>query len=489
MTKGSQMRRVPAPAAALGLGLVLGWAVGVRPAGAQEADAAKDEGPEVHALAVRPAAEPVPSLRYRLVPLESELNPGDAAPVYLRLGLEQREEAIRQIGDNSARWLEAPMDEFPVEEARQFVDRWGTRLRQVYFAARRADCDWAYTLPEEREEVINILLPDAQGLRNWARLVALKARAEIAEGKTGEAIETIQTGLAFARHVARGPFLINRLVGLAIANSMLDRVEELMARPDAPNLYWALTALPDPLIDFREAYANEQKIVDWMFPELTDLDAERTPAEWDARLARLFDRMAGMEEEYSRFEKTFRPALRGLALAAFRARLLPEARAFLEERRGSAEGLAEAEMILRYIAGRVAEVRDLSIRPTYLPYAQARALYASGEREEAAHAFDGAPLAVFGQLLASVHRAQGSQARAQRRIAALRAVEAIRMYAASHDGAPPERLDAVEAVPVPRDPTTGEPFAYRREGDAAILSSPAPGDGGPALEYRITIAK
>ena len=38
-------------------------------------------------LVVSPAAEPVPALKYRLLPSYADLNPGDAAPIYLRIRL------------------------------------------------------------------------------------------------------------------------------------------------------------------------------------------------------------------------------------------------------------------------------------------------------------------------------------------------------------------------------------------------------------------
>ena len=79
-----------------------------------------------------------------------------------------------------------------------------------------------------------ILLPDTQSMRAWVRLIALKARVEVAEGKLDQALGTIETGLAFGRHVSEGPFLINSLVGIAICNSMLDRLEELIDQPGRP---------------------------------------------------------------------------------------------------------------------------------------------------------------------------------------------------------------------------------------------------------------
>lgn len=445
--------------------------------------------PEPKVLNVHPAAEPVPSLKYRLFPMESERNPGDAAPVYLRLAWEMRDEAGEQVRTKADDWLARPIDAFPVDEAREFVDGWSTRLRQLHFAARRQSCDWAYTIPEQREESISILLPDAQGLRIWFRLLPVKARLEIVEGRYDDAVETIQTGMGFARHVGEGPFLINGLVGTAMANETLDRVEELIARPDAPNLYWALTVLPEPMIDYRGAVANEQKVVEWMFPELTDLDAPRTPAEWDARLARLFERLGRVTSQFIDYGIDYKPTLKGLDLDAFRARLLPEAKTYLKAHRDAIEGLDDAQTIVRYAAARVAELRDVTYRPTYLPYAQARAFYESDSYQKATKALEGTPLAILGGLQVSNRQGHASQTVMQRRIEALRAVEALRMYAASHDGTLPETLDAVEAVPVPADPSTGRPFTYRRDGDAAVLSSPPVSDAQPGLAYRITVAK
>ncbi len=58
-------------------------------------------------------------------------------------------------------------------------------------------------------------------------------------------------------------------------------------------------------------------------------------------------------------------------------------------------------------------------------------------------------------------------------------MEAVRLYAAAHDGKLPASLDDVKDVPIPDDPVTGQPFGYRRVGDRAFLSS-TPFPGQPA---------
>src|SRR5262249_33684781 len=148
-------------------------------------------------------------------------------------------------------------------------------------------CDWNYTLPEQKEEVIEVLMPDLQDMRDWARLLSLKARVEIAERKYDDAVATIETGVSFSRHIGAGPFMINALVGVAAAQVMLGCAQELISMPDAPNLYWALTALPRPLVSLRMAQENERMQPAWLFPELDAADRPHTEADWAPLLVRL----------------------------------------------------------------------------------------------------------------------------------------------------------------------------------------------------------
>jgi hypothetical protein len=63
--------------------------------------------------------------------------------------------------------------------------------------------------------------------------------------------------------------------------------------------------------------------------------------------------------------------------------------------------------------------------------------------------------------------------RRDRAVALLRVIEALRLYAAAHQGALPSSLDKVDAVPIPLDPTTGKPFVYHlAEGGVASLETP-----------------
>lgn len=82
--------------------------------------------------------------------------------------------------------------------------------------------------------------------------------------------------------------------------------------------------------------------------------------------------------------------------------------------------------------------------------------------------------------------------RLDQRIALLRHVEALRLYAADHGGALPAKLSDV-AVPLPDDPVTGKPFLYELAGTTAHLRGSPPlgqqNDAAFNIHYEVTIQK
>jgi hypothetical protein len=465
--------------------LALVAALGGMTAGADAPKAKAYSDPRELNVSRRPA--PVPALQYRLLPLEAERTPGDAAPVYIRLGGLATTEGMGEIARKSTEWANLALGQLPIAECRRFLDQWTGSLRQLEFGARRQSCNWNYTVPEQKEEVIEVLMPDLQYMRNWARLVALRARVEIAEHKLDAAVRTIETGISFGRHTGEGPFVINALVGVSCAQVMLGCVEELIAQPDAPNLYWALTALPRPLVGLRKALDAEQMQPSWLFPELGDLDRPRTDMEWTPLLTRVHARMKQIDQRIMVTEgASVHPVEPTLTdLAAFKAKALPAARAYVQVKRGSTEGLTEDQVVLLYIAGRCREVYDDQFKYAYLPYPDAVA--ASAGSEDRLKALKGGPLELFASLMTTVVSALRAEARVERMVAALRAIEALRMHAADRDELPGS-LEQVSIVPVPLDPVTGKPFTYRRDGETAILIGPDPMPQ-MVLTYHITLRR
>jgi len=83
------------------------------------------------------------------------------------------------------------------------------------------------------------------------------------------------------------------------------------------------------------------------------------------------------------------------------------------------------------------------------------------------------------------------QRRANTRLNALQCLEAIRDYAATHDGQLPETLSDISDVDVPEDVLAGKAFEYRRTAAGAVLQSAVPKDGKPrdAIRYEIILKK
>src|SRR5260370_10880727 len=217
-------------------------------------------------LTVSPQGAPVPALKYRLLPLSAELKEGNAVPIYLRLTHEQSDAARKYWTETPKPWNALPVDQVPLDEARKFLQGRRNFLRQFELGARRRTAEWNYTLDEG--DPIGILLPDAQWMRNYAPILVLQVRVALAEGNFTAAAHHLQTGFGFSRHVGEGPFLINSLVAIALASQFTRAVADFVERPEAPNLYWALTALPHPLIDLQRQVDFEYPLLELGFPEL-----------------------------------------------------------------------------------------------------------------------------------------------------------------------------------------------------------------------------
>src|SRR5262245_19871728 len=251
---------------------------------AEEKDWAVDR-----ALTVTPQPAPVPALKYRLFPLASERKEGNAVPIYLRLIHEQTDQARKYWTETPRKWNDLPIDRVPLGEAREFLTRMRPFFRQFDLGVRRTKAEWNYTF--DQGSVFDILLPDVQQMRNYVPMLVLRARVALAEGDFAAAAHALETGFAFSQHVADGPFLINELVGIACSNQFADAVLDFAERPNAPNLYWALTALPRPLIGLRTGLEFEQRSLEMEFPDLADLDRPRSAEQWDALLEQVRQRL------------------------------------------------------------------------------------------------------------------------------------------------------------------------------------------------------
>jgi hypothetical protein len=443
------------------------------------------------ALTVSPSPAPSPALKYLLLPLSSELKEGNAVPIYLRLVYEQSDAARKFRTETPKKWNAMPLDKVPLDEAHAFMKQMWNFYGQLELGARRTRADWNYTL--DAGDPIGILLPDVQTMRSYAPPMILQARVALAERDYAAAAHHLQTGFAFSRHVAGGLFFIQGLVGIALAGQFADTVDEFIERPDSPNLCWALTALPRPLIDLRHQVEVEYRMLEMQFPELGDLDRPRTAEQWDGVLRRFRTearRVSGLAEP----KGPFFPKDTAPGDPASKSPDLPAARAYIARTKGltaeNVEAMPPAQVLLLYFVGTYHDFRDDLFRGAYLPFPEALRWYAAANRRLAA-APPSEAKTMAQMLLPALDRVAQSQARLDRRLDMLRVVEALRVYAAAHDGKLPDKLDEITEAPVPRDPGTGKAFSYSRDGDTATLLSESPDDSLPrnSLRYRVTMRK
>jgi hypothetical protein len=434
-------------------------------------------------LTIRPAAAPVPALKYQLLPEIQDVAPGNAALLYYRAFSPEWNGWLRKPGlyEKINEALHAPLAELPRKE---LDGVWKTeQLRELDLAARREYVDWEFTA-RLRKEGVNMLLPDMQGFRQLGNLLALRTRFEMAEGHFDQAVYSLQTGLALGRHVADAPMLIVAMLGAAIAEGQLGQVETLIQTPGAPNLYWALTDLPRPFIDSRRPLQGEKLVLYAEVPLLKDLETAPFGPWQQQELAEQLNRLVHLEQDH--------PSEGKLELAALALKVYPEAkRALIAQGRkpGEVEALPVLQVVALHVLHEYRRLQDDLYRWFALPYPLARPHLEAAERQIAdAHAhLVGEP---FIALLPAVSRAFVALHRLDRRIAALRCVEAIRIHAAAHGGSLPQRLEEITEVPVPIDPLLDQPFHYEASGDHATLSAPAPlGVANLILTYHLTMTR
>jgi hypothetical protein len=332
-------------------------------------------------------------------------------------------------------------------------------------------------------------------MRSYVPMLVLQVRVALAEGDFAKAAHHLETGFAFSRHVAAGPTLIHRLIAFALVSQFASAVADFTEQPGAPNLFWALTALPHPLIELQSALDWEYRMLEMIYPELEDLDRERTAAQWDGLLRRvrtgirnlfLTGNPLQLPEWFPKQCDPDKPAAESPDLPAAR-------KAVAHARNLSAEKVAAmppAQVLILYLVDTLHEYRDELYRVSYLPYPQARPWLEAARKHLRHRPTSEGQLLPYG-LLPALEAVIWAQARIERNLAALRVVEALRIYAAAHDGKLPDKLAEITEVPVPEDPGTGRPFEYRREGDTATVLSQVPGEpqSHTGIRYLVTIRK
>ncbi|HJZ54596.1 MAG TPA: hypothetical protein VKE74_06535, partial [Gemmataceae bacterium] len=334
--------------------------------------------------------------------------------------------------------------------------------------------------PKLRTDGIGLLLPDLQKMRQIAAGLQVRFRTEIARGRFDDALVTAKTMFALARHMGEHPTLIGSLVGIAIAFITTGPLEEMLEQPWCPNLYWALTHLPQPLVSLEKGLEGERVII---LAELRDLD-DTTPMspEQIGKLIAYIDRLRDFDPN-----KEHLKTRAWLDIRVKDEKYLAAARSRLVEYGIPAERVARfpADQVILLDERREYEARrDDEMKGLNLPTWEVEAMAAKPKPKPEP--------ALFDLLLPVFRKVRWAQGRLEQKIALLRHVEALRMYAAEHDGKFPQKLEDI-AVPLPSDPFSGKPFRYTLDGETAHLRGSPPNGAAdqPAfnLHYEISIQK
>ena len=245
------------------------------------------ESPPPTVITIRPAASPVPALKYSLLPKPDEQIPGNAAIFYHR-AIEQLIESARApyFQDPTAQEItqrkrcrrgrakplaDPAAGDAPPRGLRKHLERHRFSLHEIELGARREFCDWEF---QRRDEGIQ---HDLRGLAGDAGAGSPAGPQDPAGNRRGT--DRLRDPLAPDRtgHGAT----CRQSVELLDSNAHFRRdhqpdagvLEELIQAPGAPNLYWALANLPRPFLDLTSPMEGEKHLLEKEFPQLKTIDA------------------------------------------------------------------------------------------------------------------------------------------------------------------------------------------------------------------------
>ncbi len=442
----------------------------------------------------------VPTLKHELLPPSRDRSPGNAALGYLRAATLTPEPprdplARRKLQDRVDAWDGLPDDQLPLAEVAEYLKPYRPMFRALDDAARMAGCDWQYRGGGGAEEVA-VSTNLVQGRREATRLLKHRVRLDLAEGRTTDALRTLQTGLQHARHVGEAGSAIDLLVADAIAVTMIAQAEHLTTRPGAPNLYWALATLPHPFIDPRPSLDGELRQTLAFLPQLAALEAGPVSEAVASKAFRDHMKLlggadpgaaGGLDDPLAQVAQSV-----GLTLLAPAARDELAARGWA---RADLDTMPPAQAVLVRAASIYRELWDDQAALFYLPYPKAaveiEALKAKSARALKDHPSD-PTLRVFLLVLPTVTKVHDAHTRVERRLALFQACEAVRLHAATHGGRLPATLAEV-TLPVPNDPVTAKPFAYEVTPAGYRLDAPPPAGQtshtGNAIALAVTVQR
>ncbi|WP_428307496.1 hypothetical protein [Lacipirellula sp.] len=465
-------------------------------------DADGQQGLTVFKMTVTPAAEPVPALKHRLTLRERELKPGNAATHYSRAFPEGGVESIwkrleKEYGDEEVhRWYDQtlPLEQLPLDKAKQAATSFQDVIDNfVAPGSERLDCDWGHGIITELRgpDIYAFRLPETQAMRAISRGLMLAARVAVADHDYPQALNLLRMNYRLGENVAKSPFIVSGLVGLAICGMGNAEAIELIAAPDSPNLYWAIAELPRPLVDLRTSIRHELSFNVAIFPFMDSPEtAQHSPEQWAQLLADSFISLQQLSASGSAHPdpQAARMAVAGLGILAYPAAKQRLAAAGMDA--ATIDAMPVGQVLAIDSAREFRRIADQMEKWWYVPTSQLKGVAIDSEDFVGGSPLDGTFAKAAAQImLPALQSVRSAEIRLLWQLNALQTIEAIRMHAAK-TGKLPAALDEITAVPLPLNPLTGKPYQYRLDGGTAILELPfTDGISGSAWRFEIKLAK
>jgi hypothetical protein len=465
-------------------------------------DADGQQGLTVFKMTVTPAAEPVPALKHRLTLRERELKPGNAATHYSRAFPEGGVESIwqrlnKEYGDEELQqWYgqALPLNQLPLEKARKAALSFQDIIDSfVTPGSERLDCDWGHGIITELRgpDIYGFRLPEIQSMRAISRGLMLAARVAVADRDYTQAINLLRMNYRLGENVAKSPFIVSGLVGLAVCSMGNAEAVELIAAPDSPNLYWALAELPRPLVDLRTSIRHELSFNVAIFPFMDSPEtAKHSPEQWAQLLAEGFIGLQQLSASGSAHPDpdAARVAVAGLGILAYPAAKQRLVDSGMEV--AAVDAMPVGQVLAIDSAREFRRIADQMEKWWYVPTAQLKGVALDSEDFRGGSSLEGNFAKAAAQImLPALLLVRNAEVRLEWQLNALQTIEAIRMHAAK-TGKLPASLAEITAVPLPLNPTTDKPYQYRLDGETAIIELPFSDDfTGSAWRFELKLAK
>jgi hypothetical protein len=264
--------------------------------------------------------------------------------------------------------------------------------------------------------------------------------------------------------------LVQLLVAASVSELTLRQMPDVIGRQNSPNLYWALSDLPSPFLDVRGAMKMERAGAYFTIPQLKEAHngATLTAQQWREVVRAMSElRLHSYGGQANRTPED-------VTLALYCVKEYPQAKQYLLERKVPAseiDAMSTSQVLGLYHVGQFEHWTQEMDKCLTLPYWQGIGVLDRTEKVMPGAA-GASPWSLLGVFAPSMKQPYTSVTRIDRQIALWRCVEAVRAYAAAHDGKAPARLDQIVETPAPLDPMTGKNFRYEASGDRVTIEGP-----------------